>query len=172
MGTVSYHNQPAIHKTLAHVPEDGYAAPYTVKSLLWGDSIHRWIAERLIGVSLHICCGKSKLGNTRLDLYEGDIDIQGDAARLPFADRTYDTVLIDPPYNGKFQWNHDMLSELARIARQRIIFQHWFLPCDRQGRFKKAHRFQLTDVAIWQPKTYFGRVQVITIMDSIQEKLL
>jgi hypothetical protein len=41
------------------------------------------------------------------------------------------------------------------------------LPTDRKGRFKKDHRFRLRKVAIWPPASYFGRVNVITIMDSI-----
>lgn len=93
--------------------------------------------------------------------------VKADAARLPFCNEAVDTILIDPPYNGIFQWNHDMLSELARVARQRIIFQHWFTPVDKEGRFKKSHKFQLVDLALWQPQTYFGRAQVITVMDAV-----
>jgi hypothetical protein len=77
-------------------------------------------------------------------------------------------VLIDPPYNGEFQWNHDMLSELGRVSRQRIIFQHWFIPVDSNSRFKKSNRFQLSEVSVWQPQTYFGRVNVISVFDRVQ----
>ncbi len=35
--------------------------------------------------------------------------------------------------SSNYQWNHDLLTELARLARQRIVFQHWFLPCDPDG---------------------------------------
>lgn len=111
------------------------------------------------------------LGHCRVDLNETTANVCADAAALPFANQSWDTVLIDPPYNGVFQWNHDMLSELARITRQRIIFQHWFMPIDGNAQFKKSHRFRLTEVAVWQPKTYFGRVQVISVMDCVQERL-
>lgn len=93
--------------------------------------------------------------------------MRADAARLPFADESWDTVLIDPPYNGVFQWNHDMLSELARVARQRIIFQHWFIPVNKNGQFKKKHAFVLVELAAWQPRTYFGRAQMISVMDHV-----
>ena len=106
----------------------------------------------------------------RLDLNEEDCGVRADAARLPFADKSFPTTLCDPPYNGVFQWNHDLLSELARVTSQRIIFQHWFLPVDKVGRFKKDHEFALSDLAVWQPKTYFGRVQVICVLDRIFEK--
>jgi len=166
MSNVTYKNQPAIQATGGLIPLSGTSIPYTVTTLLWPPQVERWLYRRLVGKTLHICCGKSKLGDCRMDLYQANIDVRADAAHLPFADLSWDTVLIDPPYNGVFQWNHDMLSELARVARQRIIFQHWFLPTDRKGRFKKAHRFTLTEVALWPPKSYFGRVQVLTVMDS------
>lgn len=168
MGTVTYRNQPAIGATGGAVPIGGTAHPYTVNDLLWPQGVHKWIARRLVGKSLHICCGKSRLGTCRVDLNELGVDVRADAAKLPFKSQSWDTVLIDPPYNGVFQWNHDMLSEIARVAKQRIIFQHWFLPVDKKGRFKKAHRFQLSETAIWQGHTYFGRVQVISVMDYCQ----
>ena len=69
--------------------------------------------------------------------------------------------------NGRFQWNHDMLSELSRVARKRIIFQHWFIPADRHCRWKKYHKFRMATVYAWQPKTYFGRAQIITLFDAV-----
>lgn len=108
------------------------------------------------------------LGNIRLDLNEQDVDIKADAVNMPIQDNEYDTVLCDPPYNGKFQWNHDLLQELARVASKRIIFQHWFIPATPDGRYKKAQeKFALSEVYIWQPKTYFGRAQVISVFDCI-----
>ena len=89
-----------------------------------------------------------------------------DAAVLPFADESFASVLCDPPYNGKFQWNHDLLKELSRVASQRIIFQHWFIPADPEGQWKKWHKFSLREAYIWQPRTYFGRVQVISVFDA------
>lgn len=171
MPTVTYKNQPAIHATRGAIPLSGTARPYTVSKVLWPDDVTRWLSAHLVGRTLHVCCGKSPLGDCRLDLHESDVDIRGDAARLPVASLSFDTILIDPPYNGVFQWNHDMLSELARVARRRIIFQHWFMPVNKVGEFKKAHRFKLSGVAVWQPRTYFGRVQVITVMDSAQDTL-
>ena len=172
MATVTYQNQPAIHATRGTVPIAGTKIPYTVTAVLWPGQIEGWLSSRLIGRTLHACSGKSGLGDCRLDLHDPSADLQGDAARLPFSDAAFDTVLCDPPYNGVFQWNHDMLSELARVAGQRIIFQHWFMPIDRQGRFKKAHRFRLSELAAWQPRTYFGRAQLISVLDSCQERLL
>lgn len=164
MSTVTYKNQPAIHKTRGAVPPEGTSHLYKVTKLLWPEEIEKYLSELLVGFSLHICCGKSSIGNIRLDLNE-DVDVRADAARLPFADKSFDTLLIDPPYNGVFQWNHDMLCELGRVARQRFIFQHWFSPVDKLGYFKKDHSFILTDLYNWMPKSYFGRMQIISVFD-------
>lgn len=167
MPSVTYKNQPAIHKTGGSVPEEGTKHPYTVSKLLWPSEIEDWLSERLVGFTLHICHGKSNIGDVHLDLYEKDTDIQGDAAKLPFSALSFDTVIIDPPYNGVFQWNHDMLSELARVARKRIVFQHWFMPVDRYGRFKKSHRFRVKEISAWQGRAYFGRAQLITVLETM-----
>ena len=89
------------------------------------------------------------------------------AAALPFDDSSFETVLCDPPYNGSFQWNHDLLCELSRVASKRIIFQHWFIPADSEGRWKKWHKFELRDLYVWQPRTYFGRGQLISVFDAV-----
>lgn len=168
MSKVTYFNQPAIHGTKGSVPLAGNSRLYTVKKVLWPEDIESYLTSQFIGSTLHVCCGKSKLGDIRLDLNEDDADIKCDASDMRgyVVDSGYETVLCDPPYNGKFQWNHDLLSELARVANTRIIFQHWFLPADKVGNYKKDHKFQLTSVCVWQPQTYFGRVQVISIFDK------
>lgn len=165
MGTVTYKNQPAIHKTRGDIPLVGTSHIYKVNKLLWHPHIEEFIFTQLVGKTLHVCCGKSLLGDIRLDLFEEDIDIKADASRLPFSKDSFDTVLIDPPYNGKFQWNHDMLSEIGRVAKERFIFQHWFSPVDKNGYFRKDHSFILTGLYAWMPKSYFGRMQIISIFD-------
>lgn len=181
MATVTYVNQPGIHKTRGAVPLAGTAHVYTVNKVLWPQEVEDFLSTRLVGKTLHVCCGKSMLGDVRLDLYE-EADVMADAARLPFANDSFDTVLIDPPYNGKFQWMHDMLNELHRVASQRIIHQHWYIPANKDGKFKKAHVFSLTEAVVvveedsekvfsntenyvWMPRTYFGRSQIISIFD-------
>lgn len=140
MGTVTYHHQPAIHQTRGAVPLAGNSHVYTVSKLLWPEAVEEYIASLFIGRVLHLCCGMSKLGDVRLDLHMEDADIKVDAANLEgiIATDEYDTVLCDPPYNGNFQWNHDLLATMARVAKRRIIFQHWFIPANKNGLYKKA----------------------------------
>lgn len=167
MATVTYKNQPGIEATKGTVPLAGTKHVYTVNKVLWPEEVEEFIQTLLIPTSLHLCCGKSKLGDVRVDLHEPTADINLDATHTGFADGQFESVLCDPPYNGQFQWNHDLLSEISRIAQQRIIFQHWFIPADPNGQWKKWHRFKLSAAYIWQPRTYFGRVQVISVFDAV-----
>jgi len=164
---VTYKKQPAIHQTRGNIPLAGNAYVYTVSKLLWPREVEEFLGTQLVGNTLHVCCGKSMLGDIRLDLYEQDVDIIGDMTKLPFANESIDTVLIDPPYNSKLQIMHDMLSELCRVSKNRIIFQHWFSPVDKQGRYRKNHKFTLSGLYAWMPKTYFGRMQIISIFDRV-----
>jgi len=168
--SVTYKNQPGINKTKGKVPLAGTKHLYTVKRVLWPTEITEVLQGLLISPSLHVCCGHSKLGDVRTDLSPNVLpNVVSDASKLPFSDGSFRSVLCDPPYNGRFQWNHDMLSELSRVASQRIVFQHWFIPADPSGLWKKWHRFRLTEVYVWQPRTYFGRVQVISVFDAVPE---
>lgn len=166
MSSVTYFAQPGIHATRGGVPLAGTAHVYRVSRVLWPNEVEAWIRSQCIGLVLHVCCGASALGDIRVDMdAKHEPDLIADAARLPFVDGAVDTVVCDPPYNGRMRWNHDLLSELVRVARQRVIFQHWFLPANKAGRYKKAHAWKLTTCAVWQPRTYFGRVQLVSVFD-------
>ena len=170
MSTVTYKNQPAIQKTGGHI-YDGTKHVYTVNKVLWPEYVENFLETLFIGRVLHVCSGKSLLGHYRVDKFDCGAHLQCDALKMPFSDAFsdgtmgFDTILCDPLYNGKFQWNHDLLTELSRIAKQRIIFQHWFVPVDAEVNFKKDHSWKVTSVHLWQPRTYFGRADVITVLD-------
>lgn len=166
MATITYKNQNTAHVHLKKgTPIEGTDHIYTVNKVLWPKKVGKFVESLIVGSCLHVCCGKSTIGDLRVDLFDETADVKADAAKLPIEDQQFDTVLCDPPYNGKLQWNHDLLVELARVAKRRIIFQHWFMPGDMKGRYKKDHSFTITNVYIWQPMTYFGRVNVLSVFD-------
>jgi hypothetical protein len=68
MATVTYKNQPAIDKTKGKIPLAGNSHVYRVKKRLWNDSIEDVLKSMFIGSTLHVCCGKSNLGDVRLDV--------------------------------------------------------------------------------------------------------
>lgn len=167
--SVTYKNQPGIDATKGNVPLAGTAHLYTVSKLLWPGEVEAVLEGLFIGTTLHACCGVSKLGDVRLDQDEKHKpDIIADAADMPVEDGEYETVLCDPPYNGDHGWNHRLLAELARVASRRIIFQHWFIPAAPNGRYRKAQeKFALSEIYVWQPKTYFGRAQLVSVFDHL-----
>lgn len=167
MGTITYKKQNAAALALKNgVPLEGTDHIYTVNAVLWPKKVEQFIQTKFVGKTLHVCCGKSMIGDLRLDMFDETADIKSDAASIPLKDESFDTVLCDPPYNGKLQWNHDLLKELSRVAKKRIIFQHWFIPGDIKGRYKKDHNFKISELYVWQPRTYFGRVNVLSIWDN------
>jgi len=174
MGNVTYKNQPAINKTNGSIPLAGTEYIYTVQKVLWPEQIEAFLKTQFVGKTLHVCCGKSLLGDVRLDMDESNNpDIICDASNMKdyVKDGEFETVLCDPPYNGKFQWNHDLLEELIRVASRRVIFQHWFMPVKKDGGYKKAHEtWKMTGCYVWQPRTYFGRVQVVSVFDNTANK--
>ena len=48
-------------------------------------------------------------------------------------------------------------------------FEHWFIPANPDGLYKKANYFRLTKICAWQPRTYFGRAQLISIFDVVHD---
>lgn len=102
---------------------NGWSFPPTVRRLLKELSAGRRV--------LHLFGGAAKFG-TRLDVDPiTRPDVIGDAWLPPFADRTFDIVVIDPPYDRlDRQTHHDLLSAAARVARERVIWFHtlWIEP--------------------------------------------
>jgi len=60
MATVTYVNQPAIHKTRGAVPLVETSHLYTVKKVLWPDSIQEFLSTLFIGETLR--CNAGQLG--------------------------------------------------------------------------------------------------------------
>jgi hypothetical protein len=166
---ITYVNQPSIDAAHGHIPLAGTKHLYTVTKLLWPEEVESCLAQLLISKSLHACCGKSLLGDVRMDADKAhDPDIIADAAYMPLDDNSFASVLCDPPYDGKLNWNHNVLAELSRVASERIIFQHWFIPANPDGLYRKAQeKFALSAIYVWQPKTYFGRAQLISVFDRV-----
>lgn len=100
---------------------DGWAFPSTVRDLLIeeteGDSV------------LHLFGGKATFG-TRLDFDEETRPhVVGDAWIPPFAQGSFDCVILDPPYVGDFasmsnQKTRALLAAAAWIARKRVVWFH------------------------------------------------
>ena len=76
MASVTYRNQPAIQATHGNVPLAGTSHLYRVTKVLWPPSVETYLKTLLIGRTLHVCCGLSRLGDVRLDLDRARREVQ------------------------------------------------------------------------------------------------
>jgi len=106
------------------------------------------IQENIIGHSLHLFSGRSKIGDVRIDFSCNESTIQGDVFEfLEYNYTKFDTIILDPPYNARFTKKYRSLDErnknqfciftgnlkknrilfdsLRKIAPKRIILKSW-----------------------------------------------
>jgi 16S rRNA G966 N2-methylase RsmD len=91
----------------------------------WADppDVKAWLDRELMeGYTANICCGKSYIGDVRVDVDpENDPDVIADVHNLPFADCTFDTVYVDPPFSLYGYQDGYWPREAWRITRKRLI---------------------------------------------------
>ena len=93
---------------------------------IWSEK-EEWLYKQLCeGSTLHVCCGTSRLGDIRVDLFAHSIfatNIKADAFHLPFKNESFNTVICDPPWFGPSNWSkwEKLVNELCRVAKNRII---------------------------------------------------
>lgn len=97
------------------------------KLWIWTGEEHMFYQFLCAGKVLHVCSGHSQFGDVRIDRFTNCCDIRGDYRHLPIKDKSFDTVICDPPWakserfdKGIINW----LSELKRVARQRMVIIH------------------------------------------------
>lgn len=72
------------------------------------------------GPVLNACAGSSRLGDVRVDLVHPAVDVKADVRVLPFADASFGTVFIDPPYRmegNDLVQRQRVVSEAGRVLR-------------------------------------------------------
>jgi len=86
----------------------------------WSKHEEFLVSKWIVGSSLHVCCGISRLGDKRFDISEKvKPDILGDILNNTLPNDFADTVISDPAWNLGFipkYWK-----ELKRIAKKRIV---------------------------------------------------
>lgn len=92
---------------------------------VWRFSEESLIHRLLKGRVLHVCCGRSQVGDIRVDL-DPDLrpDVVADMFYLPFRRGFFDTAVMDPPWE---QWDLRYLYELRDVAN-RVILVHMTVP--------------------------------------------
>jgi hypothetical protein len=138
--------------------------------------VNRYLREYCAGRStLHLFGGRAKFG-VRMDIDPlTEPDLIADAFLPPFAESSFDVVILDPPYRPYMDLGPDqvrpLLMNAAWLARQEVI---WFAPCWVDGyRFLRLERSYMVRVAQyaelralqflrptlpkWKPATHFSR---------------
>jgi len=86
----------------------------------WNRKTDFWLLRHCIGRTLNVCCGRSKIGDLRIDIDPSlEPDMIGDVMDLPFRPGTFGTVICDPPFSlyNRFKW----IYRLADLAERRLI---------------------------------------------------
>ena len=125
-----------------------------------------FIKKSIIGQSLNICCGQSRLGDVRIDLDEKhNPDVQMDYTDVfnEFGECCTDTVIFDPPFHD--YWKHGLkryVHKLASMASRRFIVKGWWFCHHIKG-------FDLPNIEIFYKVN--KRLMIVQVYDRIPESL-
>lgn len=123
-----------------------------------------YIKKSLIGKSLNVCCGQSRLGSVRVDLDEKHSpDLICDYFKLPYKQCEYDTVIFDPPFQDywKLGLNH-VLQKIGKLASKRFIVKGYLFVAHIRG-------FDLPNIEIfYEPNK---KLKIIQVYERIPENM-
>ncbi|GAI02458.1 unnamed protein product, partial [marine sediment metagenome] len=97
----------------------------------WPKEIEDFIATKIKGRSLNVCCGHSGLGDVKIDLFvKKEGIIKADMYDLPFKNGEFETIICDPPWELPYNKRHKLLWELCRVLKKggRLIFNAFWWP--------------------------------------------
>lgn len=102
----------------------------------WPADIEQAIAAHVAdGYCLHVCCGKSPIGDVRVDADPpGAADVRAEMSQLPFEDETFDYVVWDPPWKVPYFDRFAPFYELVRVTAvggQIIVNATWLCESDQ-----------------------------------------
>lgn len=95
----------------------------------WPKDLSSFIEEKCEGFTVHVCSGRSSVGDLRLDKYTR-CDLKRDMYATKLPDDYADCVICDPPYGIPYTKRLTLHYELRRILRAggRLIFKAPWVP--------------------------------------------
>ena len=133
------------------------------EAFLWEKEIEDFIRKNAKGYTLNVPCGKSKIGDIRLDI-DASLSMRGAfdmfKQKLPYPNNTFDTVISDPPWKMSHYFRPRLFFELVRVAKigGRIIYNATWIPTSKYTKL----------IEIWvRQSSQFSNVSIISIFKKI-----
>lgn len=134
-------------------------------AFMWEKEIEDFVKERMKGYVLNVPCGKSQLGDVRLDLdpklsMRGAYDFFKD--KLEFEHNTFDTVISDPPWKIGHYFRPRLFFRLVEVCKigGEIIYNATWIPTSKYVKLKEC----------WiRQSSQFSNVSIISVFEKIAE---
>jgi hypothetical protein len=132
------------------------------EAFLWEGEVETFVKDRIVGHSLNVPCGKSQLGDERLDL---DPSLSMREAydmfnnRLPYEANTFDTIISDPPWKMGHYFRPKLYFELVRVCKLggKIIYNATWVPTSKYTKLQET----------WiRQSSQFSNVSIISIHEK------
>ena len=135
------------------------------EAFLWEKEIEDFVKSRMRGKVLNVPCGKSKLGDVRLDINpklsgRGVYDMF--RKKLPYKDNMFDTIISDPPWKMGHYFRPRLFFELVRVVKigGRIIYNATWIPTSKYTKL----------IGCWiRQSSQFSNVSIISIFEKISK---
>jgi hypothetical protein len=134
-------------------------------AFMWEEEIEEFVKKKIKGYSLNVPCGKSKLGDVRIDLdpelsMRGAYDFFKDD--LDFPDNTFDTIISDPPWKIGHYFRPKLFFKLVEKCKVGgiIIYNATWIPTSKYVKLKEC----------WiRQSSQFSNVSIISVFEKIKE---
>ncbi len=135
------------------------------EAFLWEKEIENFVEKKMKGYTLNVPCGKSKLGNERLDI---DSKLSMREAynmfkdKLPYENSIFDTVISDPPWKMGHYFRPRIFFELVRVCKigGQIIYNAVWIPTSKHTKLIETHIRQ---------SSQFSNVSIISVFEKISK---
>lgn len=133
------------------------------ESWVWEKEVEDLVRERMKGYVLNVPCGKSLLGDIRLDIdpnFTMSKVFDMFKEMLPYPNNTFDTVISDPPWKIGHCLRPRLFFELVRVCKigGKIIYNATWIP---------SSKFTKCVETIIRQSVSFGNVSIISIHEKI-----
>lgn len=132
-------------------------------AFMWEKEIEDFVKEKATGFTLNVPCGKSEIGDERLDI-DPDLSMRGAydmfSNHLPYDNNTFDTVISDPPWKMGHYFRPRLFFELIRVCKVggQIIYNATWIPTSKFTKLKET----------WiRQSSQFSNVSIISIFEKI-----